>query len=185
MTSFYSTEELQKLGIRSYGENIFISRKCSLYGADKMVFANNVRIDDFCILSGDIMIGNYVHIAAGTMLFSGNYRIIFEDFTTISSRSAVYAASDYYDGESLTYPMLSSECRKTYGGDVLIKRHSIIGTGTTILPNVIIGVGCSIGAMSLVNKSLSEWTVYAGIPAKRIRDNSRKVLELEKLLSHR
>jgi galactoside O-acetyltransferase len=181
MTSFYSKEEVKKFEFKNCGENVFISRKCSLYGSDKIVLGNNVRIDDFCILSGNIIIGNYVHIAAGTLLFAGKYRIVFEDFTTISSRCAVYAESDYYDGESLTYPMLPSKYRKTYGGDVIIKRHSIIGTGATILPDIIIGTGCSVGAMSLVNRSLGEWAVCFGIPCKKIKDRSKKLLALEKL----
>ena len=33
MNSFYSSEELKNLGLKSYGENVLISRKASLYMA--------------------------------------------------------------------------------------------------------------------------------------------------------
>ena len=81
MSSFYSQEELRELGLKRYGENVLISRKSSIYQADKISIGSNVRIDDFCILSGEIEIGNYVHIAAYTSLFAGDAGIRMEDFS--------------------------------------------------------------------------------------------------------
>ena len=75
MNSFYSNEELKQLGLKSFGKNVLISKKCSIYGADKISIGNNVRIDDFCILSGKIVIGNYVHISAYSALYAGGGRI--------------------------------------------------------------------------------------------------------------
>lgn len=43
-----------------------------------------------------------------------------------------------------------------------------IGIRTTILPNVNIGNNCIIGACSLVNKSIPDNSVYAGVPARFI-----------------
>ncbi|PSU67593.1 hypothetical protein CTM67_20550, partial [Photobacterium phosphoreum] len=66
MMSFYSYEELKKIGFSSFGDNVLISKKASIYGASKIDIGNNVRIDDFCVLScsnGKFNIGNYIHIA--------------------------------------------------------------------------------------------------------------------------
>lgn len=52
MNSYYSNEELDLLQCK----------KASIYSAQKISIGNNVRIDDFVILSGRILIGNYVHI---------------------------------------------------------------------------------------------------------------------------
>jgi galactoside O-acetyltransferase len=180
MNSFYSNEELKELGLKSFGSNVFISRKSSLYGIENIDIENNVRIDDFCILSGPIKLGNYIHIAANSLLFAGKYGIEFEDFVTISSRCAIYAESDDYSGLSLSYPMLSQEFRKTYGGKVILRRYVLIGTGSTILPGIEIGTGSSIGAMSLVNKNIPEWSIFAGVPCHKIKNRSKKILDLEK-----
>ena len=180
MNSFYSEEELKEIGFKSIGNNVLFSRKCCIYGAQNISIGNNVRIDDFCILSGKIEIGNHVHIAAGVMLFGGDYGIILEDFVGISSRCAVYAASDDYSGQALTNPTVPDEFRNVIGGTVVFKKHSIVGSGCTVLPNVIVGEGTSIGSMSLVNKSLDDWGIYIGIPCKRIKERSKHVLELEK-----
>jgi galactoside O-acetyltransferase len=48
-----------------------------------------------------------------------------------------------------------------------------------ILPGVTIGEGASVGALTLVNRSLDPFTIYAGIPARRLRDRSKAFLELE------
>jgi galactoside O-acetyltransferase len=177
---FYTKEALKGLGLKCYGEDVLISCKASLYGVDKIEIGNNVRIDDFCILSGAIKIGNYVHIAAYTFLVSGSYGIELEDFTSISSRSAIYAQTDDYAGYALTNSTVPDKYKRISGGKVILKRHVIIGTGSTILPNVVIGEGSSVGAMSLVNKSIGEWGIYFGIPCRKINNRSKALLEYEK-----
>lgn len=179
MNSFYSDEELRTIGFASIGKNVLLSRKVSIYSPEKISIGNYVRIDDFCILSGNIRIGNYVHIAAACLLFGGSDGIVFEDYTGLSSRSAVYAESDDYSGRYLTNPMVPMEYRHIIGGGVIIKKHAIIGTGCSIMPSVIIGEGSAVGSMSLVNKPLDDWCIYVGIPCKKIRERSRELLDLE------
>lgn len=180
-TSFYTDEELKEIGFKSYGKNVLISRKTSIYGASNISIGNNVRIDDFCILSGNITLGNYIHIASACLLFGGSESgIVFEDYTGLSSRSVIYSETDDYSGVAFTNPMLPNKFRKTIKGQVLLKKHAIIGTGTTILPGVIIGEGVGVGAMSLVAKSLDDWKIYAGVPCKEIKERSKQLLDLEK-----
>ena len=53
-------------------------------------------------------------------------------------------------------------------GRIIIKNNVFIGSGTTILRGITIGENVIVGACSLVNKSLPDGGVYAGVPAKRI-----------------
>lgn len=180
-TSFYTKEELLTIGFNSLGDNVLISRFARIYRPEKISIGNDVRIDDFCILSGHIELGNYIHIAAACLLFGGDDGIVFEDYTGLSSRSAVYAESDDYSGQYYTNPTLPDEYRHIIGGGVVVKKHAIIGSGCTILPNVVIGEGTAVGSMSLVSKSLEPWSTCVGIPCKRIKERKRGTLELEKL----
>ena len=179
MNSFYSSEELKDIGFRTIGEQVLISRNCCIYGASRISIGHNVRIDDFCVLSGNIIIGNYVHIAVGCAVFGGTSGIEFKDYTALSSRSAIYAESDDYTGEAMTNPTIPDEFRKVTGRKVVLEKYALVGTGCTILPNVTIGEGASVGAMSLINKSLSSWGMYAGIPCRKIRYRSRNIMNLE------
>ena len=180
MTSFYTEQELHELGLKHCGKNVLLSRKTSIYGADRISIGDNTRIDDFCILTGNITIGSNVHIAAYCSLFAGTAGIVLSDFTGVSSRSAIYAESDDYSGIALTNPTLPMELRHVTGGKVTMEKHALLGTGCTVLPNVTIGEGTSVGSMSLVTKSLEPWGVYVGIPCKRMKDRSKALLELEK-----
>lgn len=180
MNSFYTVNELKNIGFKQCGKNVLISKKCSIYGAENMIIGDNVRIDDFAILSGKIWLNNYIHIAAGTYLFGGIEGIEIGDFSTISSRGAVYAVSDDYSGNTMTNPMVDDQYRGVINKKVLIGRHVIVGTGTTILPGVTIGNGVAIGAMSLVKDDLKESNIYAGVPCKLLKNRHKGYIELEK-----
>lgn len=180
MNSFYTITELESLGLKKCGTNVLISKKASIYGANNISIGDNVRIDDFCILSGNISIGNYVHIAAYCGLFGGEAGIRMDDFSGLSSRNVIYAASDDYSGEFLTNPTVKDEYKHVVNKPVRIGRHVVIGTNSTILPGVTIGDGTSIGACSLVTKDCDEWGIYVGIPVKYLKERSRKIIQLEK-----
>jgi len=178
---FLSKDELRKIGFKSIGDNVLISDKCSIYSPKNIEIGNNVRIDDFVILSPatNLKIGNYVHIGCYTSII-GKGEIILEDFVGISGRVSIYSSSDDYTGMSMTNPMIPNEFKKVTNGKVHIRKHSIIGTGSVILPNVIIGVGCSIYAQTLIKSNCEEFGVYNGNPSKLIGKRLKKFLDYEK-----
>jgi galactoside O-acetyltransferase len=184
MTSFYSKEELSQLGFKSIGDNVLISRKTSFYGISRISIGNNVRIDDFCVLStgnGGIHIGNFVHISIFASL-QGEGKITLEDFSGISSKVSVYSSNDDYGGDFMTNPTVPSIFTGVIHGDVLICRHALVGSGSIILPGVTLKEGAVVGALSLVNKDCEEFFIYKGNPAKKIVKRSRELLKLEKEL---
>ena len=179
-TSFYTEEELKGIGFAKIGKSVLISRKASIYSAELIEIGNNVRIDDFCILSGKIKIGNYVHISAGCYLFAGDVGIELNDFSGISSRVTIYAVSDDYSGDFMTNSTVPEKYRHIIKGKIVLEKYVQIGSGSTILPGVNIGEGTAIGAMSLISRDVGSWKIAVGIPAKEIKDRSKKLLELER-----
>jgi galactoside O-acetyltransferase len=180
--SFLSQKELDSMGFKFLGKNVLISDKCSLYNSKNISIGNNSRIDDFCILSagdGGIEIGEYVHIACYSSLI-GKGKIVMKDYSGVSSRVSVYSSSDNYDGEYMTNPCLPDIVTNTIHKDVIIGKHVVIGSNSVILPGVILTDGCSIGAMSLVNKSIDGPYVMVGIPVKKIKERKSNIFDLEK-----
>lgn len=176
--SFYSEIELSKLGLKAYGKNVLISKKCSIYSPEKISIGNNVRIDDFCILSGNIILGSNIHISTFCALY-GAHGVEMEDYSGISPRGTIFSAIDDFSGDYLIGPVHPKNLTNVIGGKVLLKKFVQIGCGSIVFPNVTISEGTVVGALSLVKKSLPEWGVFAGIPCKKIRDRSKKVLEFE------
>lgn len=177
---YYSREELESFNFYELGSNVFISRKASIYGAKNMKIGSNIRIDDFCLLVGTICLGDYIHIAAYTGLHASMGSITLGSFSTLSSRVAVYAASDDYSGNYLTNSMIPENYKNIQYGDIFIGKHVIVGTGCTILHKARIEDGVAIGAMAFVNAQLPSWQIYAGIPCRRIRERDKNALLLEK-----
>lgn len=179
MNSFYSEDELNSLGLKEYGKNVLISRKASIYGNNTITLGDNIRVDDFCILSGNITMGNNIHIAAYSALFAGTAGITINDFANISSRVCIYAISDDFSGNSMTNPTIPDIYKCLINKPVFLGKHVVIGSGSTILPGVKLEEGTALGAMTLCKESTEPWGIYAGIPAKYIKNRSKNLLKLE------
>lgn len=175
MNSFYSEEELASIGFKSYGKNVLISRKASIYSPGKISLGNNVRIDDFCILSGTITIKNNVHISAFCGLYGGG-EIIIGNYSGCSQRCLLISASDDFSGEFMVGAVIPDEFKNVTYGKIELKDYVQLGANTVVLPDVLINEGAVTGAMSLVNKDLDEWSVNYGVPCKYQKERKRGLI---------
>ncbi len=181
MDSYFSDEELQNLGFASVGKNVRLSRKASIYSFDKISIGSNVRIDDFCILSGKIIIRSNIHIAPYSGLFGGSEGITLCDFSNISSKVTIYAVSDDYSGEMMTNAAIPLDYRHMIEKPVLIEKHVIVGSGCVILPGCVLREGSAFGAMTLINHDSEQFSINAGIPFRKIKERSHNLLNYERL----
>ncbi len=175
MDSFYSYDELRAMGFKHIGKHILISRKASFYDIGNIYISDYIRIDDFCILSGHIHLGSYIHLSAYCALY-GSQKISMDDFSGLSTRVTVFSTTDDFNGDFLIGPMVSNDFRNVIGGCVKIEKYVQVGSGSVILPAVTLAEGSAVGALSLVNRNTDKWKIYAGIPAKYIKDRSKKLL---------
>ena len=180
--AFLNESELVGLGLKYLGKNVKVSDKASIYNAANIHLDDNSRIDDFCILSagaGGIYIGKYVHVAAFSSLI-GAEEIKLADFSGISSRVSIYSSSDDYSGEFMPHPTIPDRFRMVDSRPVYLDKHTIIGAGSVVLPGTVLHVGVAIGALSLVlGKEYLEFSIYAGTPAKFIKNRRKELLEHE------
>ena len=102
------------------------------------------------------------------------------DYSGVSSRVSIYAVSDDYSGSAMTNPTVPEKYTNVIKKPVRLEKHSIIGASSVVLPGVIVREGSSCGSMSLINKSTEEWSINVGIPAKKIGNRKRDLLEMEK-----
>lgn len=176
-----SRQALEQMGFGSMGKNLQISDRASFYGLSRISLADDVRIDDFCVISagaGGVSIGQFVHLAVNTSLM-GAGRIALGDFCNLSSRVAIYSSSDDYTGASMTNPMVPERYKQVHHAAVTLGRHVIIGCGSVVLPGLTLEDGVAVGALSLVKRNCAAFGIYAGNPAQRVRERKRDLLELE------
>ncbi len=184
---YLSIDQLNDIGFKAIGSNIKISEFARIYNPQNISIGNNVRIDDFAILSageGGITLGDYVHISSFCGLI-GAEEIVMESFAGLSSRVFIYSSSDDYSGQSLTNPTVPDAYTDVESAPVRIGKHVILGSCATVLPGVTIGSSTAIGAYSLVNNDIPEGVIAVGQPCHEIRKRSLKHLELEKELLNR
>lgn len=179
---FFDLKKLKKCG-----KNVIIGKTVRIRYPELVSIGDNCIIDDFTYISTELELEGYNHISSGCKIIGGsNSKLVMKPFSTFSPNVVVAAGSDDYLSGIAT-PMVDFEFKGNVEyGCVSIGRHSIIGSGSVILPNIIVKDGAAVGALSLVNINLEEWVLYAGIPVKKIKDRSKeKILFLENNFNHK
>ena len=167
-----------------------LGKNATVYPLAKIVCPENLSIGDetiiadFCFIYAvgkGIELGSFCHITEHGIIQAGGL-VKMGDFSAFGPRVTLLAATDNYHGEGfIGMKIFGDKYRKVTNEDVIIGRHAHIGMGSIIMPGVTIGDGCTIGAGSLVTKSMPEWTICYGSPCKPIRPKPReKQLELER-----
>jgi len=178
--AYLSETQLGEIGFRRLGKNVRISEKASIYNPELIELGDNSRIDDYCVISGRVVIGKFVHIAPLCLVAGGEKGIFLDDFCGLAYHVLVFSQSDDYTGRALTNPTVPDKYKLEKKESVFLGRHVIVGAGSIVFPGVNIAEGCSVGAMSLVNQSTEPWGVYVGNPARWIKARKKDMLELEK-----
>ena len=186
---YLTDEQIYMIGFKSVGKNVNISDKCSIYNASNIEIGNNVRIDDFSVLSagdGGIKIGNFVHISLYVSI-QGSGKTTISDFCGLAPKVSIMSTSEDYTEGYMTNPVVRSinpNLTKTYTTDIFIGKHCIIGMNSILLPNSYLCDGISIGAMSMVKINLNKPGVYVGIPVKFLYPKkTTKYIEFEEELN--
>lgn len=173
----------KKSDLKKCGKNVIIGKTARIRYPELVEIGDNVIIDDFCYISTALKIASDVHISSGCKIIGGQKAFVsFDRFSTLSPNVVIVAGSDDYLAGIAT-PMIPIKYKgKVSIGTVEINKHCIVGSNSTILPNVVLNAGSSVGANSLVNSNLESWKLYAGTPAKIIKDRDMvEILRLEKI----
>lgn len=177
--AYLDETQLRNLGFKRLGKGVRISDKASIYNADQIEIGDESRIDDFCVISGNVKIGRFCHVVPMCLFAGGRPGLIVDDFCTFAYGVKVFTQSDDYSGETLANSIIPERYKAETFGRVLVDRHTIIGTNSVVFPGVHLAEGTAVGAMTLVMASTESWGIYVGIPARRARERSRNLLKLE------
>ncbi|MFT0867451.1 acyltransferase [Pseudomonas sp. CAM1A] len=107
------------------------------------------------LIEGDVVVGDRVTLKSGVFLWDGT-RI--ED--------------DVFVGPNATFTNDPMPRSKVYPGSfsgITVKQGASIGANATLLPGITIGRGAMVGAGAVVTKSVPDFAVVVGNPAKIIR----------------
>ena len=116
------------------------------------------------IIGDNCRLGDNVHIAA-------NEKVVIGDNCLMASKIFISDCShgNYSGTDNISTPFDHPEERELVSRPVLIGKNVWIGENVCILSGVSIGDGCIIGANSVVTKSVPDYCIVAGAPAKVLK----------------
>lgn len=111
----------------------------------EIVFGHHCSVNPHCVIygHGNLSVGNYVRIAAHTVIIPANH--VVEDKNTPISLQGLTCQG------------------------ITIEDNVWIGAGVTIIDGVNLGSGAVIGAGSVITKDVPPNEIWAGVPARCIR----------------
>lgn len=143
---FLRTKFIALLGAK-IGKNVFIS---------KNFFTTNFK---------NISFGNNGTLGMNCQFYSYGEGISIGDNFLIGSNFVVHTSEHIFKDTSK--PIIEQGCAYK---PVIIGNNVYIGSGVTVLSGVTIGDNIIVGTGSIVTKNLDGGAIYAGNPAKKIKD---------------
>jgi len=173
------------------GSGVVFGRNVVLRHSQKIYLGNNVIIEDNCVIDAKgesnrgISIGNNVMIGRNSILSCKNGDLNIGDNTIITLNSYIQSAKRVDIGKNVG---IGAYCFIIGGGEhemsrtdipilaqgqiikgITIEDNAMIGTGAKVKDGITIGRDAFVGAGALVTKSIPEFSVAVGVPAKVIR----------------
>jgi acetyltransferase-like isoleucine patch superfamily enzyme len=176
---YFAQGELISLGFGAVGPGTRVSRRVEIPDPSRIFLGSYVRIDAFVTITigsaGFLVIGSYTHIADRVRL-SAAAGIRIGAYSGLATNSCLLSTSDDYSGSSLVGPQVPSHLTAGRAGEIEMGRLTVLGTNSVVMPGCHLGEGVSVGACSMVNRSLPPWGVYFGTPVKFIGRRDKAAL---------
>ena len=166
---FLKKKEFKKIGKNSiiYKPYLQLSGLKHVIIGDDVTILNNARIAVYgATKNSSIIIGNRCYIGFGfTILSKASNKIIIGDDVLIASNVCITNENHGINPED-EIPYMNQDIT---GDDISIGAGSWIGQNVCILPGVVIGKKSIIGAGSVVTKSVPDYSIAVGNPARVIK----------------
>jgi acetyltransferase-like isoleucine patch superfamily enzyme len=142
------------------GNNVKFSKFINIYGCE---IGDETKIGAFVEIQKNAKVGNRCKISSHTFICEG---VTIEDNVFLGHN--VTFVNDSYPRATASDGGLQTE-KDWKVETTLVKKGASIGSGVTILANVVIGEGALVGAGSVVTKDVPPYGVVVGNPARVVR----------------
>lgn len=149
------------------GKDVRLSKFINLYGCE---VGDNTKIGAFVEIQKNARVGRNCKISSHTFICEG---VTIEDNVFIGH--GVTFINDTYPRATSSAGQLQTEADWNVE-PTLVQQGASIGSGATVLSNVVIGEGAIVGAGSVVTRDVAAHAIVAGNPAKFLRFTEARVL---------
>ncbi len=178
--------------MKKTGSGVVFGRNMTIRHPDKIEIGDNTIFDDNSVIDAKgesnrgIIIGSNVLIGRGTTLSCKNGNISIGDYSNLGPGNTILSETELNIGK---YVYTAGHLYMIAGGNHSFERRDIpmfhqpsysrggislgddvwLGANATVLDGVTIEKGSIIGAASMVNKNIPEYSIAVGAPAKVIK----------------
>jgi putative colanic acid biosynthesis acetyltransferase WcaF len=138
----------RRLLLNAFGASI--SPKARVYPKTTIWYPPNLRM------------GNHAVIGPGVIVYNMD-RITIGDYAIVSQRAHLCGGT--HDPDDANFQLIPKPI--AIGAKAWVAAESFVGPGVTV------GEGAVLGARGVAVKDLEPWSIYAGNPARRLRDRKR------------
>jgi acetyltransferase-like isoleucine patch superfamily enzyme len=142
------------------GKNVKLSKFINIYGCE---IGDDTKIGAFVEIQKNAKVGSRCKISSHTFICEG---VTIEDNVFIG-HNVTFVNDTYPRATNATGGLQTEQDWKVE--TTLVRKGASIGSGATILSNVVIGQGALVGAGSVVTKDVPPYGVVVGNPARLIR----------------
>jgi len=172
------------------GKGVAFGHHITIRHPHKISISDHSFIDDYSVLDAKgednkgIRIGKNSYIGRNTILSCKGGSIFLGDFSNISANCSLLSETIIEIG---SYTFLAGHCYLVAGGNhkydrtdipimmqpsldkggIRIRKDCWLGASVKVLDGVSIERGCVVGAGAVVNKSLPEYSIAVGVPARK------------------
>ncbi len=168
-------------GLKSLGKGSYIARPRILLGRKQITIGSNSQIHSNCMLmavtrygnkdytpkieiGSDVYIGRHVYITAIQEISIGDHAVLSEH---------VYITDLNHGFDPNSGPIMRQALDSK--GSVRIGQNCFLGYRVSVMPGVILGDWCIVGANSVVTASFPAYSMIGGAPARLIKTYSREL----------
>lgn len=165
--------------LKVFGKNSYISSDVQIKRPNLVSIGNHVAIDSYFYCTVSATVGDYSHIAPMVSIIGGQKGLFrCGEFCNLAAGVRIICVSDSFNGDGLIGAFIPDQFKDSeIFGPVILERFSNVGSNAIIFPGVTLAEGTVIGAGSIVKKSTSAWTIYAGAPARPIRSRPQSKMQ--------
>ena len=134
--------------LRCFGANL--GSNCRFYPASRVWAPWNITCED------TVMVADGAELYNPAPIFLASHAIISQ---------GAYLCGATHDYNNPAFPVISFPMR--------MGRYSWVAARATVSPGVNLGDGAILGLASLATRDLEPWSVYAGVPARKVKDRKQ------------
>lgn len=174
MSNSYIGRAADLYDFRYRGAHVAIYEPVVILKPEVITLMDGVRIDSFVDIRGGegVYIGRGVHVANHASVNIGGGNVVIADYAAVAAGARVIGGSNMPDGLSMSAaaPPDMQVVKRDY---TVLERYSCMLVNSVILPGRVLAEGAVLAAGAVLTHDAPEWSIMAGVPARKIGDRRR------------